>query len=632
MKNLFKYTIGFAFAGLTLVACSPDEFTGADQNGLATADGVSIDVKVDQATNTVTASAPGRAAAYHVWNLAATSGTEGADATEVWSTLSTVKRVYTLAGDKKIIYRIGNKNGFSQGAVEQTIHIDNSLKDLAGVAKVLATEDGKEWSVNAEVEAHLGYGAKGGDGSSIWTAGDKKESDLLCYDDVVTFYAGQQNGNFNYTGTVDFTAGDNGKIQLGGFTAADTKQQGNVNGAAYALQVVGDDLMLQLAPGTPLPFTPSEAFLQNPQWRVDYYAADEIDLVATDGDYSYRLVLGPKGGAEEFGWAGFTAGENLLADWQPEMSYWFADNGWGQIDNPAVSGDIQTGFSFTIPAGMGGSQWQGQVHFNQGENSPLLSADKTYDFSMVIVSPVDGVGATVKPQKDGDDGIFFTENVFPLNKGVNVITVANAAGFDGNFKIATDFAGAPEGAEFTIRNIFLSEHNDANVSPFDYNSPNNAWKQVDADQSFNMTYWWANNGWTQIADPEFSVSEKSNGAKIYTIVASDGVGGSEWQAQNAFNTTGLAVGGTELVDFSCVVSSTCDQRATIKLCQTDDDDNALIYDGNVQLKAGVPTVLRFEDTQLSKGTDAAALKLIFDLGSIQSGATFRVTDITLIKK
>ena len=314
------------------------------------------------------------------------------------------------------------------------------------------------------------------------------------------------------------------------------------------------------------------------------------------------------------------------------MSYWFANDGWGQIDNPATSGDIQSGFTFTIPEGMGSSQWQGQVHFNKGQNSPTLSAGKTYDFSIVIVSPVDDVKATVKPQKDGDDGTFFTEAQFPLHKGVNVITVADAAGFDGEFKIATDFAGAPAGVEFTVRNVFLAEHNADNVAPFEYGSANNAWKDVDANQDFEMSFWWANDGWGQIANPEFFVEDKSNGGKVYNIVASDGVGSSEWQAQNAFNTRGLAVSASELVDFSCVVMSTCDQRATIKLCQTDDDDNSLIYDGGIQLKAGQTKVLRFENCQLAKGSDAAAVKLIFDLGSIQSGATFKVTDIVLIKK
>ena len=616
----------------SMTGCSPDKFDGADQDGLATVDGVSIKVDVDQSSNSIQATAPNAAAGtYHVWNLPP-SGAD-ADAVDTWSTLQTVRRVYVHSGDKKIIYRIGNRNGFSQGAVEQTIHIDNALKDLASVANAIAAEKGKQWVVADTLKAHLGYGARGGDGSSKWTAGAKKVDGLVCYDDVITLYTGEQKDNFSYVGTADYTAGDDGLLQMGGFTAADTRAQADVKGASFTLMTVGDDLMLKFAAGTPMPFVPSEAFLQNPMWRIDYFSKDEIDLVANDGDNSYRLMLyRPTGSSEdELGFNGFTAGENLLADWQPEMSYWFADGGWSQIADPVHSGDLQEGFNFTMN-GAGSSQWQAQVHFNKGANYATLSADKNYDFSIVIVSSADNVKATVKPQKDGDDGVFFSEAQFPLHKGVNVIALSDVPGFDGDFKIATDFAGAPEGTEFTIRNVFLTEHNAANVVPFDYSSDANVWKAVDAEQAFNMSFWWADNGWSQIANPGFSVEDKSTGAKIYTIVASDGVGGSEWQAQNAFNTTGLSVGGSELVDFSCVVICNADTRATIKLCQTDDDDNTLIYKNDIQLKAGVSQVLRFTDTQLSKGTDAPAVKLIFDLGGIPSGAEFKVTDITLMKK
>lgn len=618
-------------AGVMMTACSPEKFDGADQNLTPSVNGINLSIDIDQATNTLTATAPDAAVGtYHVWHLP--SSVSSLDDVDTWSSLQSIKRVYAQAGDKKVIYRIGNRHGFSQSVIEQTIHIDNSLKDLTGIAKILASEEGTMWGVGYEIENHLGYGAANGDGSSIWTSGEGKVDGLVCYDDRVVFYTGATAGNFRYNGIVDYTAGDDGKLQLGGFGATDNRNQEDVTGASYSIQTEGDDVYLKLS-NVPLPFVPSESFLQNSAWRIDYYAKDEIDLVAQDGANSYRMVLVPAKAGKEFGFAGFTAGENLLAGWQPEMSFWFANDGWSQIEDPAHSGSLtaEDGFAFTMNA-TGSSQWQAQVHFNKGDNSPLLSADKTYDFSIVVESSVDDVVVTMKPQMDGNDDVYLTASQYPLHKGVNVIALSDVPGFDGNFKIATDFAGAPEGTEFVIRNAFLSEHNDANVVPFDYSADNNAWKSVDAEQSFNMSFWWADNGWSQIANPDFSIEDKSNGAKIYTIVASDGVGGSEWQAQNAFNTTGLSVAGTDIVDFSCVVICNQDTRATIKLCQTDDDDNTLIYKNDVMLKAGVAQVLKFIDTQLSKGTDAPAVKLIFDLGGIPSGAEFRVTDITVIKK
>ena len=193
MNNISKYMAAALLMGFAAAACQPDEFDGADQNKLATVEGTDITVTVDQTTNAVSATAPALKGAYHVWNLPS-SAASGADGVSTWSTLQTVKRVYVLSGDKKIIYRIGNRNGLSQAAIEKTIHIDNALLDLAGVARVMASDDGREWTVAADVEAHLGYGPKGGDGSGTWTAPEGRQDGLACYDDVITFYSGEQSG------------------------------------------------------------------------------------------------------------------------------------------------------------------------------------------------------------------------------------------------------------------------------------------------------------------------------------------------------------------------------------------------------------------------------------------------------
>ena len=140
MKNLIKYTMGALAAGVMMTACSPDSFDGADETQTPSVNGINISVDVDQATNTLVATAPDAAmGTYHVWNLPPTANSwSDTDKADIWSTLKSVRRVFVQAGDKKVIYRIGNRNGFSQSVVEQTIHIDNSLRDLEGLAKILA--------------------------------------------------------------------------------------------------------------------------------------------------------------------------------------------------------------------------------------------------------------------------------------------------------------------------------------------------------------------------------------------------------------------------------------------------------------------------------------------------------------
>lgn len=321
-------------------------------------------------------------------------------------------------------------------------------------------------------------------------------------------------------------------------------------------------------------------------------------------------------------WLGFTAGTNLFEGSPATIRFWFADSVWGQIADPTNEGDVATGITFTMN-GCGPERWQAQMHV---ENTGIaLSAGKTYDFSVVINSSVDGVSATVKPQKDGDDGTFFTENVFPLHKGNNVIALTDCVGFDGNFKIAFDFGGAPEGTEFTVKNFVITEHNEANVIPLDYNSADNVWKAVDDAQAFDMSFWWSDAGWAQVGDPGF----EANG-RIYTITSNSATD-AEWQAQNVFNTTSLGFAADDVFDFSCVMMATTDSRVTVKFCQTNDDDNQAFYKNDIQLKAGKLQVIKFTDCKFAKGA-ASPVKLIYDLGGCQAGVEFVIANVTIIKK
>lgn len=321
-------------------------------------------------------------------------------------------------------------------------------------------------------------------------------------------------------------------------------------------------------------------------------------------------------------WLGFTTGTNLFEGTPATFAFWFANAGWEQIADPDNEGDVATGITFTMND-CGSERWQAQV---QVENTGIvISAGKTYDFSVVINSSVDGVNATVKPQKQGEDGTFFTENIFPLHKGNNVIALTGCVGFDGNLKVAFDFAGAAKGTVFTIKNFFVTEHNDANVIPLDYNSADNVWKAVDDAQAFDMSFWWANAGWSQIDDPGF----EANG-RVYTITSKSATV-EEWQAQNVFNTKSLNFAANDVFDFSCVMLATADSRVTVKLCQIGDDDNVAFYNKDVQLKAGKLQVIKFTGCKFAKGA-ASPVKLIYDFGGCQAGVDFVIANIAIIKK
>lgn len=628
MKKNFKYIASALLAGFAVTACSPDEFTGADQNGKATVGGVEITVDVDQETNTVTMSSPHLQQAYPYWSIQGVRTAEGE--TDFYSNLEKTSKVFALCGDKKIVYRVANRNGFSDAAIEKTIHIDNSLTDLEGLAKAIASEKGKKWTVAAKEEAHFGYGPNGSDGSGTWTVDLDNKENLALYDDEVNFFLGSSKGNFLYEGKMDYNPGEDGNVQFGGNGVNDRRDADKQNDRAYKISVSGDDVLLTLAPNTNMPFVPSDAFLANPVFRIDSYSSSLLVLVANDGDKAWRLVLTSDSGSEP-GWAGFTAGTNLLEGSPATYRFWFSGpDDWNGMADPSSSGSFADGITFVMN-GAGSDQWKAQMHIEG--TGVTLSADKTYDFSLVIECDADeDQYVTVKPQKADDDNTFFSADKHLVKNGVNVIAFSDCAGFDGEFKIALDFAGAPEGTTFVVRDFFLSEHDAANVAPLNYNDEDNLWRtEVDANDAYEMEYYWAHgSGWEQIANPGFEVEKKKNGANLFTITAS-GATDQQWQAQNKFHTT-IAATTTDVVDFSCVIIPNVDLKGvTVKLADRKDDSNNFFFANQVDLKANVATAVKFTDTKLS-AADASAMTLIFDFGGNPEGAVIQITDIVIIKK
>lgn len=626
MKKQFKYISVAAMALLAITACSPDEFEGASQDGKASVEGLNITVDVDQNTNTVTMTSPHLTQAYPYWSIISTRSADGE--TDFYSTLEKTSRVFALAGDKKVVYRVGNRNGFSDGAIEKTVHIDNSITDLTVIAAVFASEEGKSWRVAYEEEAYFGYGPAGSDGSTSWAAAATDKGhlpDYAMFDDQVTFTLGASGDRITYTGAVAYSPGEDGKVQLGGNGANDTKAMTAKSGN-YQLKVSGDDVLLVLDKNIPMPFVPSESFLAAPTYRIDAYSKDLIVLVATDGDKAWRLVLAPATAEADFGWTGFTEGTNLFEGCNPTWWFWFANSSWSQIDDPVHSGDLSSGFSFTMNA-TGSDQWQAQVQMI--DTGVKLSADKTYDFSFVIVSDASAdVQATIKPQMQDDDNTFWSADKHTIHPGVNVIAFADCAGFDGDFKLAMDYAGAPEGTTFTLQNFFLTEHQEGNVVPFDTNSADNLWTQIYASGLEPSFYYWAGgDDWHSEANPTFELE-----GTTYTFTSNANTK-NQWQGQCHFQNLPISAAAADTFDFSCVIETTGNFTATVKLTSNGNGDNGFIFAETVALTAGQKKVLVLKDCKLAEGQpDAAALDLVLDFGGILTGETVKIGQIALFKK
>lgn len=331
---------------------------------------------------------------------------------------------------------------------------------------------------------------------------------------------------------------------------------------------------------------------------------------------------------DSFVWKGFGYNKesNLAKNATFNISTWTADDGWANIAEPTRTGATGESVALSYSASTGSSQWQAQLHLT---SDIAASASKTYDYSVCIKSSVDLPAITVKVSKDGDDNaiVFLSNEVVTLKAGVaTAVAGTNLPGVDGNLKFSFDFAPVPAGAEIEVSNVFISEHDDANVAPFDYNSESNLWKAVDDNKAYTVTHWWADAGWAQIGNPQFDHTDN-----VYTITASAATA-AEWQAQNAIVANSLPLSGSAKYDLSCLMKSNKDTRVTLKVCQSDDDDNALIYKNDIQLRAGEVQAIAFADLALAKGVDAPTCKFIIDLGGCAEGTEFMVGNITLIEK
>ncbi len=630
MKKNFKYIAALLFVGFSIVGCSPEEFSGADQKGIPTVDGVDFTVNVDQTTNTVSATTPEVKGQYPLWYLPAmrTADTDNPKETNFYSTLSNISRIYALYGDKTVSMRVGNRNGFSQGVITKTVHVNNSIKDLDGIKAFLASDGGNMWHIADAEAAHLGYGNTGTDGTGTWTAKADELSDLCLYDDSIMFYN---------SGVYTYSPGQDGKVLRGGITA-DKEQSVQPQTSAWALSVKGDDVLLTLNDNTLFPFIADDAQYAKPVFRVENISKNMLTLVYDNGTTAWHIILtsAPFGSDKDnVGFQGFdaTSDFNMFKSCKYTNTFYYAP-GWSQLPDPTMTVD-GTKFKLSYSKATA-AQWQNQIMFN---TDMATSASKTYDFSAKITTSNDVPAATVKVCS-ADDKTAIVDYEKSVSLKANKQYVVYGSGVKGadinNVKLVFDFGGNPDNTNVTISDIVLKDNanDDGTVAPLNYDDPNNLWKDIDANQSYDMTFWWSNANWGQIGNPDFKVSTKAYGGKVYTIKANDATS-LEWQAQNTFTPKSLPVAATDLVDFSCVLSCpTSVPRATIKLCESGgkDDNNLLFYKNDISLKAGEKKVLKFTDTKLSGATDVKNIKLIFDFGGCKAGDEFTITDITLIKK
>lgn len=138
-----------------------------------------------------------------------------------------------------------------------------------------------------------------------------------------------------------------------------------------------------------------------------------------------------------------------------EVTFWYAP-GWNQIADPSFTAKDWT-YTLNFPEATT-DQWQAQVHMPTLDMS--ASADKAYDFRIIINSSESFNGVTIKLQDAEDDNNYFCADRVAVEAYEDyVYKLSNVTGKDmATMKICLDFGGCPANTDIVVSGIIFQEH------------------------------------------------------------------------------------------------------------------------------------------------------------------------------
>lgn len=633
MNKIFKYIGSSLITGLALTACSPESFDGPDQAGIPSISNVEINMNVDQTVNQATFSVANLPAqTYAIWTV---NGNQ-------YSTLNPMNWANNKAGTYDVELRLGNRNGFSQGSISKSFTFENSQIDLTPYYNRIS----RTWRINYAEAGHMGCGEPGSDGSNWWSANPNDKADWGVYDDRITFDA---DGGYTYNpgdgGTMYVNTGCSIFSEFNTNDGQDFMADVDAQTASYKFDVDGENIVLILPANTQFPYISSDAQFANPKFTVLKLTNNEMILLYEGDGITWRFVFTSKE-EEAPAFGGFKADSefNLWKGATFTNDFYYA-HGEGWEANPTPIGFetiADNKYKVTLPC-ESNMQWQAQVKFFTNITS---SSANNYDFSAIFTPTNDIKGATVKLVLHGggdNDNIFYFADRIDLSAGDSyVFWKSDMPGIDmDHVDLVLDFGGAPAGTEVEIKNIVFKNHadDDGTVLPGVDETPKVDWVAVDSPENlgagFNtagtMNFWWADGGWSQVADPGFSYADG-----VYTITAVEN-GGAEWQGQCSITGVALNIEEGQAYDVRVkIVASDELGRVTLKVNKDPDvqnDPNTLCYKGDFKLEEG-ENFLEMVGVVAKNGSDLISFdqaKFILDFGGAPAGFEAKVSNIIIQK-
>lgn len=486
MKNIFKYMAGALFAGITMTACSPEEFDGASQSGLPKLSDYKAVVTVDQEKNIATfnmvdSEGNNPKGVYPIWEINTTP--------VVKSTLNGCQSPFiTFAGDYSYVLRVGNKNGISDGMIEGTFTINTTRYDFSSVVTKLTANGSKEWRVFSAQAGHLGCGEDIQNPAGWWSAAPNDKANEGIYDDRIVLTAGSipSEGAYKYSAGEDGNTFCNKGVTAFGVTGASEDYSTpcvGVNGAQTdAVYTLGYDAITEyvtiaLPAKTLFPYIADDAQFNG---TATFFITDINEKTMTwvielPGIFWQIIFVNGDDPVIEFdpnkvNWCTPDSPENIGAAFNTkgEMTFWFGSADWKQIGDPDFA--YADGVYKITTKDATAAEWQGQCVIS---SVPLaIQGGEYYDISCKINSSEAVDRFTVKINKDpdaeGDPNALFYKGNFSLKAGENTLRFAKAtavnsttkepSSFD-QAKLIIDMGGTPAGVTIELSDIIVQKHN-----------------------------------------------------------------------------------------------------------------------------------------------------------------------------
>ncbi|MBR3386700.1 MAG: hypothetical protein IKG84_00500 [Bacteroidales bacterium] len=476
--------------------------------------------------------------------------------------------------------------------------------------------ESKTWILDNDAQGYMGCGSGPGNPTEWWSAAPHDKDSFGVTDDEITFF---KNGGYVFDPGADglvYCNWESGYLPDGHSYSGDGKTDYDAPAqrqeSTYTLGSDANGDYIELPAGIFFTYVPRPEVLTQPtKLYIKENTADKLVLVPSfEGIISWQLIFKPKdgqagpGGDDEYkGEYIYSQSDNLFTDsTYGELETWFSPGDWsGGLD--AQESYANGTVTLTVPAGVGGAEWMGQVKLHTGI---AINPKAKYNYSAKITAS-DGGTFTAKNTSASDPGgaQFFYDNELELEAGETFLLQKNGLSMDSseNMMIIFDFGRLAPGTEVTISDIEVSE-----VTPIEA----------------RLETWFTAQGWGGGLDPQGVLS---NG--VVTLTVPEGIGGDEWMGQTKIHTN-FEIDPSATYYYSVTIEST--ESGVITLKNTSESDPGgveFFYDGGVEITGGTPLV--YEREEMTMASDETLL-LIFDFGRMPVGTQITIKDFVIREK